>query len=136
MNIQNKAQLKDCLVEMMETATSNFNTANQTVEKKVTYSFDLEARNPAWKHQLLPFPDHPLLTIRVTAYGSSAPTSLDKYIEEFCSKDTHSSMLETESEVETTHNHTTMRCKIFISEQRTKTQPEFSIGSIADFPEH
>jgi len=122
--IKDAAELKVLLIQMMTKATSDSNSAAQTFEEQATYIFNLIARNPDPGFYM---PSSSigkyLLTIRVNAHGSSSPISLDDYIENFHYYDTHSSVIETENEVKTTQNSTTMMCKIFISKTLQQTYP-------------
>lgn len=115
--IKNEAELKDMLISMMVQATRDSNSANKTFEEQAQYIFNQKTRqqDPHFKTIRPSQINEYLLTAKVKAYGSSTPMSLDKYIEDFHYGDTHSSTIDTEKEVITTHNLTTMMCKIFIT---------------------
>lgn len=115
--IKDEAELKSMLVSLMVQATKDANSANQTFEEQATYIFNVKPRqqDPFFEMFHRPSIKEYLLTAKVTASGSSTPISLDKYIEDFHYGDTHPSTIDTEKEVITTHNSTTMRCRIFIN---------------------
>lgn len=116
-NIKDEAELKNMLVSLMVQATKDANSANQTFEEQATYIFNVKPRqqDPRFAVFQRPYINKYLLTVRVKANGSSNPISLDKYIEDFHFGDTHSSTIDTEKEVITTHNSITMMCQIFIN---------------------
>ncbi|WP_095047213.1 hypothetical protein [Pseudomonas sp. Irchel s3h9] len=115
--IEDEAELKNMLVSLMVQATKDANSVNQTFEEQATYIFNVKPRQQDPRFEMLhrPFINEYLLTAKVTASGSSTPISLDKYIEDFHFGDTHPSTIDTEKEVITTHNSTTMTCRIFIN---------------------
>jgi len=114
--IKNEEELKNLLVTMMVKATSDLKSAGQTFEEKAKYSFKLKHRDPDSSFVVpYSYTDTHILTIKVKAFGSPNPITLDKYIEDFHYADTHFSTINTEKEVITTDNFTTMRCHIFIS---------------------
>jgi hypothetical protein len=122
--IKNEAELKSLLVSMMVNATSDLKSASQSFEEEATYIFNVKPRNPEPPFDFPdPYINEYLLTIRVRAFGSPNPITLDEYIENFHYGDTHSSTINTEKEVITTHNLTTMICKIFISLKVIRTYP-------------
>ncbi|QYY82465.1 hypothetical protein [Pseudomonas germanica] len=115
--IKDEAELKNMLVSLMVQATKDDNSANQTFEEQATYIFNVKPGQQDPRFEMPPrlYINKYLLTARVKACGALTPISLDKYIEDFHFGGTHSSTIDTEKEVVTTHNSSTMMCRIFIS---------------------